>query len=244
MLGATANGVLCLLAQILSQGICMSPAAAMRVHRLACRCQQLLGVLYLQERRTEQHLCSAVYNVTIGSSPSCSCPDAGKGNVCKHQLFVMLRVLHMDSKDPVIWQRGLLAEEVQHIWETSEQRSNSGALHTSVTANRALQAAYAASQADTAGSAAGSGAPSRPVAGDCPICYDDMQADKKAPSVRSLCLAAAGAADRAWQPAAVRKLGHAPRLAQADGAFVKAACLGRSITAPNAVTVRFCMIVS
>ena len=37
----------------------------------------------------------AVYTVTIAAHPRCSCPDAAKGNICKHRLFVMLRVLHL-----------------------------------------------------------------------------------------------------------------------------------------------------
>ena len=116
--------------------------------------------------------------------PTCTCPDAAKGNVCKHLLFVMLRVLHMDSRDPVIWQRGLLSAEVQHIWEVSEQRSSAGALHTGVTASAALQAAYAASQAAAASPGAG-GPPDRPVSGDCPICYDVMQPGGKTSAVSS-----------------------------------------------------------
>ena len=35
----------------------------------------------------------AMYTVKVGPLVSCDCPDAAKGNVCKHQLFVMLKVL-------------------------------------------------------------------------------------------------------------------------------------------------------
>ena len=126
--------------------------------------------------------CYAVYKVTVSQQPTCTCPDAGKGNICKHLLFVMLRVLHLDNRDPVIWQRGLLSSELQHIWDTSEQRNAAGAVHTAVTADAALQAAYAASQADAA-SPGGKGPPERPVAGDCPICYDEMHPDGKSSAV-------------------------------------------------------------
>lgn len=53
-----------------------------------------------------------VYEVTIGKHMRCSCPDAAKGNVCKHQLFVMLRVLKLDKENPAVWQRALLTAEV------------------------------------------------------------------------------------------------------------------------------------
>ena len=36
-----------------------------------------------------------VYTVCIGELVSCTCPDAEKGHVCKHQLFVFLRVLRV-----------------------------------------------------------------------------------------------------------------------------------------------------
>ncbi|CAI5508726.1 unnamed protein product, partial [Closterium sp. Naga37s-1] len=36
-----------------------------------------------------------VYTVTISQQPSCTCPDYGNGNLCKHVLFVLLRVLHV-----------------------------------------------------------------------------------------------------------------------------------------------------
>ena len=36
-----------------------------------------------------------VYTVTISQLPDCTCPDCGKGNTCKHILFVMLKVLRV-----------------------------------------------------------------------------------------------------------------------------------------------------
>ena len=34
-----------------------------------------------------------VYHVQVGRRLGCTCPDADRGNLCKHQLFVMLKVL-------------------------------------------------------------------------------------------------------------------------------------------------------
>ena len=53
-----------------------------------------------------------VYRVSIGMHPSCSCPDFRKGNVCKHVLFVMVRVIRLAPDDPLIWQKALLRSEV------------------------------------------------------------------------------------------------------------------------------------
>lgn len=55
-----------------------------------------------------------VYSVSVGRHPSCSCPDFQKGNVCKHYLFVMLRVLRLSESDPLVWQKALLKSEVLH----------------------------------------------------------------------------------------------------------------------------------
>lgn len=60
-----------------------------------------------------------VYTVTISRHPHCSCPDHAKGNVCKHILFVMLRVLKLDKKDPRVWQKALLPSEVNDVLNTS-----------------------------------------------------------------------------------------------------------------------------
>ena len=54
-----------------------------------------------------------VYTVTIGRHLHCTCPDFAKGNVCKHQLFVMLRVLKLGGEDTAVWQRALLPSEVR-----------------------------------------------------------------------------------------------------------------------------------
>jgi SWIM zinc finger len=54
-----------------------------------------------------------VYTVTVGQAPSCTCPDAAKGNLCKHILFVMLRVLKLRQNNPLVWQKALLKSEVR-----------------------------------------------------------------------------------------------------------------------------------
>ncbi len=55
------------------------------------------------------------YDVTISCKPTCTCPDALKGNVCKHILFVMLRVLRLKRDDPLVWQKALLSGEVRAV---------------------------------------------------------------------------------------------------------------------------------
>jgi uncharacterized Zn finger protein len=54
-----------------------------------------------------------VYDVTISRRPHCSCPDHANGNLCKHILFVMLRVLKLSTTNPLVWQKALLTKEVR-----------------------------------------------------------------------------------------------------------------------------------
>jgi hypothetical protein len=58
-----------------------------------------------------------VYTVTLSRQPGCTCPDAAKGNTCKHWLFVMLRVLKLSREDPRVWQKALLSSEVAAMLE-------------------------------------------------------------------------------------------------------------------------------
>ena len=46
---------------------------------------------------------------------SCTCPDAAKGNTCKHWLFVVLRVLKLRRDDPRVWQKALLSTELADL---------------------------------------------------------------------------------------------------------------------------------
>mmetsp|Transcript_3010 Transcript_3010/g.5318 ORF Transcript_3010/g.5318 Transcript_3010/m.5318 type:complete len:264 (-) Transcript_3010:152-943(-) len=56
------------------------------------------------------------YSVRIDLEPSCSCPDFLKHlESCKHILYVFLKVLHCSLKNPVIWQKSLLREELKSV---------------------------------------------------------------------------------------------------------------------------------
>ena len=90
--------------------------------------------MFLIDRKTIAPLCSPgggceeyavlgatgnVYRVKIGRHLGCSCPDSQKGNVCKHQLFIMLRVLKLPPTNPVVWQRALLPSEADAALSSS-----------------------------------------------------------------------------------------------------------------------------
>lgn len=112
-----------------------------------------------------------VYTVRVCRQPSCTCPDAGKGNVCKHLLFVMLRVLKQPVSNPAIWQKALLTSEVQQLLESG------AAPDAGILADEAVRQKFAAAAGGVAGpgpAAAAAPTQQRPIEGDCPICCEEM----------------------------------------------------------------------
>ncbi|KAK9694665.1 hypothetical protein K7432_013336 [Basidiobolus ranarum] len=65
-----------------------------------------------------------VYNVYIGHLPNCDCPDYVRGNLCKHILFVYLKVLQVPSTSPCIYQAALLASELKSILNSAPDLSS------------------------------------------------------------------------------------------------------------------------
>ncbi|GJP43712.1 hypothetical protein CLOM_g3144, partial [Closterium sp. NIES-68] len=140
-----------------------------------------------------------VYTVTISQQPSCTCPDSGNGNLCKHILFVLLRVLRVDQDDPRVWQRSLLSTELNELLDRIDDLERSTAAAASVVdedgedvlASRSVREQFArvaggALSSDGSGpnSAAGSQdavgesdqkPKQRPIEGDCPICYEPLR---------------------------------------------------------------------
>jgi hypothetical protein len=116
VMGATGNGEAGMAAWVC--------AASSTVHAF-CACESLHCTACLLDARSAcppacvPHMVPpalrAVYNVTIGRHPACTCPDCGKGNICKHVLFVLLRVLHLPTNQPLVWQKALLPGEVDEV---------------------------------------------------------------------------------------------------------------------------------
>ncbi|KAI5813942.1 hypothetical protein BZA77DRAFT_250886, partial [Pyronema omphalodes] len=61
-----------------------------------------------------------VYTIRICSIPTCDCPDAGKGNTCKHLLYIMARVL--GAREELVYQAGLTREELEEIFSRAGTR--------------------------------------------------------------------------------------------------------------------------
>lgn len=114
-----------------------------------------------------------VYTVVISRHPTCSCPDFAKGNLCKHILFVMLRVLKLEPTNPLVWQRAYLTSEVRNIL------ANASVTDQTVLASSRIRQKY--TEVKYGGTPGGSSQQSkqRPVEGDCPICCEDLGGGEK-----------------------------------------------------------------
>ncbi|KAG2454123.1 hypothetical protein HYH02_001159 [Chlamydomonas schloesseri] len=141
-----------------------------------------------------------VYVVQIGTQPACTCPDfAKRAGLCKHILFVMLRVLRRDRHDPVIWQRALTIREARDVLSVFNGGGGGAAgavvaVDQSVLANERLRKRYAdivhggaASGGGEPGGASGNKGGQRPVEGDCPICCEEMHAGGPAAEAVTFC---------------------------------------------------------
>ncbi|KAF9871966.1 ring finger domain-containing protein [Colletotrichum karsti] len=92
-----------------------------------------------------------IYTVKIAQRPSCSCPHFLKGNQCKHWLYVMSRVLR--AKFEHTYQLALLTSELKEIFDRAPPIEDPS--EPSQDKNR------------------------KPVEGDCPICFCELEADSQ-----------------------------------------------------------------
>ena len=116
-----------------------------------------------------------VYTVTIDKFPSCNCPDASKGNHCKHILFIYLKVLQIPQESHIWYQKALLTSELAEIFDRAPPAPNAAAL-----ADRHVQEAYAQATGTSSSqpsSSQGKGKAKRKELGpeeDCAICYEPL----------------------------------------------------------------------
>lgn len=96
--------------------VCSPPPACMPLCVLVCTCAHECPCRVTNDAAFLCCLCAAaVYDVTISRHPHCTCPDHAKGNLCKHILFVLLRVLKLSTSNPLVWQKALLTKEVRKV---------------------------------------------------------------------------------------------------------------------------------
>ncbi len=65
-----------------------------------------------------------IYNVTMKHLPKCTCPDFTRGHnhLCKHILFVLLKVMAIDENSPYLYQAAWLTSELQDMFANMIER--------------------------------------------------------------------------------------------------------------------------
>ncbi|KAF9012885.1 hypothetical protein BDZ89DRAFT_963413 [Hymenopellis radicata] len=118
-----------------------------------------------------------IYKVTIDHLPRCDCPDFQKGNHCKHIIFIFTKVLQVPSHSTHWYQKALLTEELEEVF-------NNAPLAPNALANERVREAYARATGKTPKAASTSQSQkTRKVPGeddDCPICYESMHKQPEA----------------------------------------------------------------
>lgn len=131
-----------------------------------------------------------VYTVTIRRLPKCTCPDHAKGNtLCKHVLFVLLKVMAVPKNSPLVYQAAWIGSELQQLFGYMERRFRqvSGC---NIMANAAVQKAFAKLENGEKVDDDDDDATPRRAVGeddDCPICFDPLQGGGDTTFCRSQC---------------------------------------------------------
>jgi hypothetical protein len=102
-----------------------------------------------------------IYQVTIGRSPSCTCPDSRfHGAKCKHINYALIIIL----KAPVYlqYQLAFLSEELESIFANAPVTQDPVLVHGN--AHEEVEKAYNGTR--------------KPAEGDCPICVFEMKDDE------------------------------------------------------------------
>ena len=111
-----------------------------------------------------------------------------KGNLCKHILFVMLKVIGLQSSNNLVYQSAYLTNELEEIINLLQARTR--LLGRDVVANEAVREAIkkGETKADTKEDDSKM-ASRKEVEGDCPICFDPLGANL---NLLTYCKAACG----------------------------------------------------
>ena len=117
-----------------------------------------------------------VYEVEISRIPSCTCPDAAKGNLCKHILFVYLRVLKLQPRSKVIIQKALLQEELATTFTSKPMTCVASDVQASKSVMRIYSNSMQGSQSleDDHEEKIDKEDSEETPQGECPICFESM----------------------------------------------------------------------
>ena len=127
-----------------------------------------------------------IYSVKIEKEASCSCPDHANGHLCKHILFVLLKVMAIDPDSYLIYQEAWTESELRMMFDQMKSRFRqvSGA----VLANERVRETFAKLEKGEDEASLDSKVARKSVTeDDCAICFDQMTQDQKTTYCRGRC---------------------------------------------------------
>ncbi|CAF2787458.1 unnamed protein product [Rotaria sp. Silwood2] len=132
-----------------------------------------------------------VYTVIITHLPSCTCPDHANGYLCKHIIFVLHRVLKVDRRSPLLYQKALLTNELNEIFAKADLQRSGTFNDSNVLAEQEVREAYRVTTGDPdtifdtvvdvtptmATTTTATMVQQKPITADddCPICFESME---------------------------------------------------------------------
>jgi hypothetical protein len=115
-----------------------------------------------------------VYNVEIAHTASCTCPDHRKRSaLCKHILFVLLKVMQLPSNSPLVYQAAWLTTELEEMFALLAARRVGGA----VVANETVRKLYAKIESGKPLEEENNSKNRKTLDedSDCPICFESLK---------------------------------------------------------------------
>ncbi|KAG6546713.1 hypothetical protein Mapa_011902 [Marchantia paleacea] len=99
-----------------------SPKAIARINREMRQRMYLMGKRLIGDERNPGGMefyvmgeIGKIFTVKIRQFPCCQCGDFLLSRLCKHMVFVSMRVLKLDKNDPLIWQKALVPSELKKV---------------------------------------------------------------------------------------------------------------------------------
>ena len=126
-----------------------------------------------------------VYTITIGTLNECSCPDFAKGNLCKHIMFIMLKVLRVRHNSEYVYQKALLTTELEEIFAAAPQTLFGVMANAEV--RRQYNKAIGGEDDETAGDIEAGEVKRKELSGECPICMEDIDEKEATTWCRAQC---------------------------------------------------------
>lgn len=130
-----------------------------------------------------------VYTVTLQQALQCTCPNfSRKQDLCKHILFVFLKVVGLPPNHNYVYQKALLTTELREIFTIMGKRRVGGASATVLANTRVRESLALLETGETQEQDAGVQRRAL-VAGDadCPICFDPMSGGADTTYCRTTC---------------------------------------------------------